>query len=75
MSVHNLNDCIQFGQVCTIWKSVEIWTSVYNLDECVQFGRVGTIWTSVYKDPAQLNAALVIHLPLPIYNVRGASLH
>ena len=27
------------------------------------------------KDPAQLNAALVIHLPLPIYNVRGASLH
>ena len=27
------------------------------------------------KDPAHINAALVIHLPLPIYNVRGASLH
>ena len=35
-----------------------------------------TLWEGVTsKDPAQLNAALVIHLPLPIYNVRGASLH
>ena len=49
MSVHNLNECIQFGQGCIIWKSVEILTSVYNLDECVQFGRVGTIWTSALQ--------------------------
>ena len=38
---HNLNKCVQFGQVWTIW------TSVYNLVKYVQFGQVWTIWTSV----------------------------
>ena len=43
-----------------------------NREECTTGA---TAVATPQKDPAQLNAALVIHLPLPIYNVRGASLH
>ena len=36
--MYNLDKCVQFGQMCTIW------TAGYNLDKCIKFGRVCTIW-------------------------------